>query len=83
LIDISGTWQEACLPLIQETQTANVEKTSVALTPEMANMMREVVSSGECACASQVMREALRDWKHRRKQRDEAINELRRRLDES
>jgi antitoxin ParD1/3/4 len=61
---------------------ANVEKISVALTPEMAATMREVVSSGEYASASEVMREALRDWKHRRKQRDEAIVELRRLLDE-
>jgi antitoxin ParD1/3/4 len=61
---------------------ANVEKISVALTPEMAATMREVVSSGEYASASEVMREALRDWKHRRKQRDEAIIELRRLLDE-
>ncbi len=61
---------------------ANVEKISVALTPEMAAMMREAVGSGEYASASEVMREALRDWKHRRKQREEAIVELRRLLDE-
>jgi antitoxin ParD1/3/4 len=61
---------------------ANVEKISVALTPEMAQMMRDVVNSGEYASASEVMREALRDWKHRRKQRDEAIVELRRLVQE-
>ncbi len=61
---------------------SNVEKLSVAVTPEMAAMMREVVGSGEYASASEVMREALRDWKHRRKQRDGAIDELRRLLDE-
>jgi antitoxin ParD1/3/4 len=61
---------------------ANVEKISVALTPEMAATMREVVNSGEYASASEVMREALRDWKHRRKQRDEAIVELRRLVQE-
>lgn len=55
---------------------ANVEKVSVALTPEMAAMMREVVDVGEYASASEVMREALRDWKHRRSQRAKAIEEL-------
>ncbi|AZO11737.1 MULTISPECIES: type II toxin-antitoxin system ParD family antitoxin [unclassified Mesorhizobium] len=61
---------------------ANVEKVSVALTPEMANMMREVVAAGEYASASEVMREALRDWKFRRTQRDQAIHELGRLWDE-
>lgn len=53
-----------------------VEKVSVALTPEMAAMMREAVEAGEYASASEVMREALRDWKHRRTQRARAIEEL-------
>lgn len=55
---------------------ANVEKMSVALTPEMAAMMREVVEAGEYASASEVMREALREWKHRRTVRRQAIEEL-------
>ncbi|MFG1295581.1 ribbon-helix-helix domain-containing protein [Xanthobacter variabilis] len=55
---------------------ANVEKVSVALTPEMAAMMREVVEAGEYASASEVMREALRDWKYRRTQRAKALEEL-------
>lgn len=55
---------------------ANVEKVSVALTPEMAAMMREAVETGEYASASEVMREALRDWKHRRAQRAKAVEEL-------
>jgi antitoxin ParD1/3/4 len=57
---------------------ANVEKMSVSLTPEYAAMMREVVEAGEYASASEVMREALRDWKFRRMQREQAIEELRR-----
>ena len=55
---------------------ANVEKMSVALTPEMASMMREVVGKGEYASASEVMREALRDWTYRRTQRERAVDEL-------
>jgi antitoxin ParD1/3/4 len=60
---------------------AHVEKVSVALTSEMAAMMRQLVESGEYASASEVMREALRDWKFRRTQRDQAIDELRRQWD--
>jgi antitoxin ParD1/3/4 len=56
---------------------ANVEKLSVAVTPEMAAMMREVVGSGEYASSSEVMREALREWKSRRGQRERAVEELR------
>lgn len=52
---------------------ANVEKMSVALTPEMAATMRQVVDTGEYASASEVMREALREWKLRRLQREQAM----------
>jgi antitoxin ParD1/3/4 len=61
---------------------ANVEKISVAVTPEMAAMLREVVGSGEYASSSEVMREALREWKFRRGQRERAIEELGRLWDE-
>lgn len=57
---------------------ANVEKVSVSLTPEYAAMMRQVVEAGEYASASEVVREALRDWKLRRTQREQAVEELRR-----
>lgn len=56
---------------------ANVEKLSVAVTPEMASLMREVVEAGEYASTSEVVRDALRDWEYRRRQRDQAIQELR------
>lgn len=53
-----------------------VEKVSVALTPEMAAMIRETVEAGEYASVSEVMREALRDWSARRTQREKAVEEL-------
>ena len=56
---------------------ANVEKLSVAVTPEMASLMREVVEAGEYASTSEVVRDALRDWEYSRKQGDQAIQELR------
>ena len=51
---------------------------SVALTAEMASMMRQLVEAGEYASASEVVREALRDWAFRRDQRGQAIEELKR-----
>jgi antitoxin ParD1/3/4 len=61
---------------------ANVEKLSVAVTPEMAAMMRDAVEAGEYASSSEVVREALRDWDFRRRQRERAVEELRRLVDE-
>jgi len=61
---------------------SNVEKISVAVTAEMAATMREVVEAGEYASTSEVVREALRDWKFRRAQRERAIEEFGRLWDE-
>ena len=46
---------------------SNVCKVSVALTPEMAELVQQAVASGEYASGSEVIREALREWKMRRK----------------
>lgn len=56
----------------------NVEKVSVALTPEMAMVVRQAVESGEYASNSEIVREALRDWKQKRALQQEEINEIRR-----
>ena len=56
----------------------NVEKLSIALTPEMAGLVRGVVESGEYATTSEVVREALREWKQRRTLEQRDIEELRR-----
>lgn len=57
---------------------AQVEKVSVALTADMAAAVREAVASGEYASNSEVMREALRDWKMKRRRQQQDIEELRR-----
>ncbi|WP_426993593.1 ribbon-helix-helix domain-containing protein [Methylomonas sp. CM2] len=44
----------------------NVEKISIALTPELANILRQCVESCEYASSSELVREALRDWKTNR-----------------
>jgi antitoxin ParD1/3/4 len=61
---------------------ANVEKVSIALTPELASTVREALSSGEYASVSELMREALREWKQHRLERDRARDEIGRLWDE-
>ena len=56
---------------------ANVEKLSIALTPEMATMVREAVATGEYASSSEVVREALRDWKRKRALELKELEEIR------
>ena len=56
----------------------NVEKLSIALTPEMAAAVRQAVASGEYASASEVIREALRLWKAHEAARAREVEELRR-----
>jgi antitoxin ParD1/3/4 len=55
---------------------ANVSKISIALTAEMAEPVRAAVASGECASGSEVIREALREWKLRRRLRQDERDEL-------
>ena len=57
---------------------ANVEKLSVALTPELAQTVRDVVAHGEYASSSEVIREALREWKLKRIVQEQEIAALRR-----
>jgi len=57
---------------------SKVEKISIALTPEMGDSIRKVVEAGEYASASEVVRDALREWGSARTRRSQAIEELRR-----
>jgi antitoxin ParD1/3/4 len=57
---------------------ANVEKLSVALTPDMVAELRAAVEGGDYGSVSEVVREALRDWRLRRKIETLETEELRR-----
>jgi antitoxin ParD1/3/4 len=57
---------------------ANVEKLSVALTPDMAADIRAAVQAGDYGSVSEVVRDALRDWRLRRKVEALDVDELRR-----
>lgn len=55
-----------------------VEKFSIALTAEQAALVRQVVANGEYASSSEVIRDALREWKLKRDFQQTEIDELRR-----
>ena len=54
-----------------------VEKRSVSLTPELAAVVDQAVAGGEFGNASEVIREALRQWKERRDLHGYTVEELR------
>jgi antitoxin ParD1/3/4 len=57
---------------------SNVQKVSVALTPEFMALLQEAVDTGEYTSASEVIRDALRQWKQRRAIQDLSADDLRR-----
>lgn len=56
---------------------SNVQKVSVALTPELMALLKDAVDTGEYTSASEVIRDALRHWKQRRVLQDMSAEELR------
>ncbi len=59
-----------------------VEKLSIALTNDLADLVREAVESGDYASTSEVVRDALREWKAKRELRGLDVEVLRRLWDE-
>ncbi len=53
-----------------------VQKISIALTPELNDLVQEAVASGRYATSSEVVREALRDWSHYEKAKAQALTNL-------
>ena len=51
---------------------STVEKISIALTPDLALLVKNAVDGGFYASTSELIREALRDWKSK-----QSVNELR------
>ena len=60
-----------------------IEKLSIALPTEMAAVVREAVEAGEYSSNSEVVRDALRDWTHKRKMRVQSLKGLRLRWQEA
>ena len=56
---------------------STVEKRSISLPPELAAVVDQAVAAGEFGSASEVIREALRQWKERRDLLGHTVEELR------
>ena len=56
---------------------AGVERLSITLPAEMAASLRQTVEGGQYASTSEVIREALREWRHRRDQELRDLEALR------
>ncbi len=54
-----------------------VERMTITLTTEMADSVRGAVQAGEYASSSEIIREALRDWKHKKAVQGCQLEELR------
>lgn len=54
-----------------------VEKITIALPPEMVADVRSAVEAGDYASSSEVVRDALRDWSHKRQLQQNGIAQLR------
>jgi antitoxin ParD1/3/4 len=60
-----------------------IEKLSIALPAEMAALVRRAVDVGEYSSNSEVIRDALRDWTHKRNLREQGLSNLRNKWQEA
>lgn len=56
---------------------STVEKRSISLPSELSALIDQAVEGGEFGNASEVVREALRQWKERRELHEARVEELR------
>ena len=56
---------------------SNIERITITLTAEMAEAVRNAVSAGEYASSSEIVREALRDWRRKRALQQQELELLR------
>jgi len=61
---------------------SQVEKLSIALTTQQADLVREAVDSGEYETASDVVRDAMRVWQEKWEARQADIHKIRQLWDE-
>lgn len=53
-----------------------IERMTVALPAEMAVIIRDAVESGDYASSSEVFRDAIRDWKHKRQLQQQEVESI-------
>ena len=56
---------------------SNIERLTIALPKELADTVRTAVASGDYASSSEVFRDALRDWKVKRRVQLEEVESVR------
>lgn len=56
---------------------SKLERITVTLSSDLATALRDRVADGEYATASEIVREALREWTRRRDQEQHDLNALR------
>jgi antitoxin ParD1/3/4 len=56
---------------------SDIEKVNIALTREQVAALEAAVESGEYATMSEIVREALREWRFKRRLRQEDVDRLR------
>jgi antitoxin ParD1/3/4 len=61
----------------------NAEKISITMTPEMMQVIRASVASGEYASTSEAMRDAVRIWQRERTEHSERLEAIRQRVRQS
>lgn len=69
-------------PLSGDRMT-ELERLTITLTAELAETIKWAVNDGDYASASEVIREALRDWKLRRELRHEELATLKADIDQA
>ena len=57
---------------------STIRKVSIALPDDMVDLARKAVDCGQYASVSEVVREALRDWKDKQDRKAIALKELKR-----
>lgn len=61
---------------------STVERITITLTAEMAQAVRGAVQAGEYASSSEIVREALRDWRHKRALQAQELSDFRAKIQE-
>jgi len=59
----------------------SIERLTITLPTDMAGIVKEAVADGDYASSSEVIREALRDWKLKRELRMQKIAALKAEID--
>ena len=59
------------------SESNSIERMTVTVTPEMALAIRTALDQGAYASSSEIVREALRDWQHKRRLQETELAALR------